>query len=1519
MGAGRGRLARLGLLALLAAVAALLFVPSLASAEFTFCPEGEGAGQCGTGIEGIATDDETGHVYVADEDNNRVDAFEADGTFLFAFGWGVDTGAAKFETCTTASGCQKGIAGAGAGQLFRASLVAVDNAAASPSRHRIYVSSSAGDSNRRVDAFEADGTFLFSFGTGVDTGAEKFETCTAASTCQKGVESPGAWGLFDVIKGIAVDSAGSVNVVDSKFNGNAGKHCPYEGLLGTEYANEFENRVQKFSAAGKPIESFLVSEPPCGPVARNTFAIGPAGEIYLASEGGANALRKYTAGGTALCSGESNVEINGIAVDSSGNLFLAENEGRNVELGEAGGNPQITELNSSCEPVRAFGYNQTIFNKFGRSERYFGLAFHHDAEGEIFAANLGINHLGFPPAGPIVNRQTGRLGAKPVGNVRATILGEANPEGEATEVHAQYVDQESYEEAGFGSLATQTTEAASLKVGEGKQFKMNLAEVLVGCPEASKQLIEEGKCLTPETTYRFRLIATNEDNPTGKGEGTAEGSFTTKAPLEIEDTYAAGVGADTATLGGRVNPLGIPATGEFEYVDDATYQESGFGEASRIAVDFGSAEAPTRRSASLYPLQPATLYHYRLAVTDPLIEGARLSKAKTFRTFAIGGGPKPCPENEALRVGFSAQLPDCRAYEMVSPVDKEGGDIAVLLQEASVQPAVLNQSAASGEALTYGSSRAFGDAASASLTTQYIAARDPGMGWQTHAITPPQGESIKGAAEFDFEFKAFSADLCEAWIVPFAEPVLAEGAPPGYFNLYRRSDALCGDQGYEAISTGRPQTFPEFNGTYGVEAQGFSADGQVAAFSARDSLEGTAAPAQPEGCEAPSWACSKRLYTKAAGQPLRYACILPSGEPYGLNCQAGTGADTGFRLTRYGSVVGALSADGKKLFWSGSASSSEGPIYLRENPSAPDSAHLHGQASGHGDLVGPVAATGNLNATTTVKKVKVSSGSFVAGQAITGPEGIAAGTTIAKIEGEGEEEGKPLYKLTLSKAATKVKTGAALEGIASSVVANAVAEAGAFAAGQEISAGASLPTGTTIVKVEEPKAGVFELTLSAGPTRGGIGVALWSSSECTEADKACAIRVSAKAEAKEGSNASFFWAGAGDGSRAIFETGGSLYEFDVESEVATKIAGRTLGVLGAGDNDARVYFLSEEILTGEEANEAGQKAAKGKPNLYFHEAGEGGGVDRFIGTVMSGDALPRPNVTSLAAQYSWLRNARVSPDGLHAAFMSSAPLSGYDNTDAASGEADAEVFLYDAKANELICASCSPSGGRPTGQGIDAGSKAYWFAGRLPRFATTLYASRVLSEDGSRLFFESTEPLVPRDTNGKIDVYEWERLGTGGCDEADSTYSNAQGGCVDLISTGQSAKDSSFVDASADGRDVFFTTVSSLVPQDLGLIDIYDAREGGGFPPPATPAAACEGEACQSAPEAPNDPTPASESFEGAGNVHEEAPVAKKPRHCAKGKVKRHGRCVRRHMRHAKKHRKRLHRRRAHNSRRAGR
>jgi hypothetical protein len=199
-----------------------------------------------------------------------------------------------------------------------------------------------------------------------------------------------------------------------------------------------------------------------------------------------------------------------------------------------------------------------------------------------------------------------------------------------------------------------------------------------------------------------------------------------------------------------------------------------------------------------------------------------------------------------------------------------------------------------------------------------------------------------------------------------------------------------------------------------------------------------------------------------------------------------------------------------------------------------------------------------------------------------------------------------------------------------------------------------------------------------------------------------------------------------------------------------------------------------------------------------------------------------------------------------------------------------EVYVYNASSQVLSCASCRPTGGLPAGPSSIPGGTDY-------ATSRAIYQSRVLSDvnqageaRGARVFFNSVDAIVGQDSNRARDVYQWEEDGVGSCREA--------AGCVSLISSGTSGNESSFADASADGSNVFFLTYAQLVPQDAdGLVDVYDAREGGGFPAPGS-SSACAETGCQGVPGAPPSyATPPSGTFNGGDNFPPAKPAPSKP------------------------------------------
>jgi hypothetical protein len=295
---------------------------------------------------------------------------------------------------------------------------------------------------------------------------------------------------------------------------------------------------------------------------------------------------------------------------------------------------------------------------------------------------------------------------------------------------------------------------------------------------------------------------------------------------------------------------------------------------------------------------------------------------------------------------------------------------------------------------------------------------------------------------------------------------------------------------------------------------------------------------------------------------------------------------------------------------------------------------------------------------------------------------------------------------------------------------------------------------------------------------------------------------------------------------------------------------------------------------------------------------------RLIAPLSLQDAGGELSLPSPSALSPLFHLARVTPDGAVAVFVSRGALTGADNVDSESGNADAEVFRYEASGNELRCLSCSPAGEAPRGGVLEprqVAGPSYWYASRIPGWELQLHAPRVISAGGDRVFFDSLNRLVAADENEAEDVYEWEAPGTGTCSEASPDYNPEAGGCLSLLSSGSDERGSEFVDASAAGRDVFLLSGQSLVGWDPGQFDLYDAREGGGLPaPPVSRGPECEGEGCQ--PQS-TPPPPAGNSSEASlpGN-----PTFKRP--CKKGFARRHGKCVKKQQ---KKHEKRHHKRKA--------
>jgi sugar lactone lactonase YvrE len=861
----------------------LLLLASTAAADGVVSERGEGAGKVG-GTEGLAVNFETGRLYVADAGNNRVDVFDAEGHFEKAFGWGVVNGVAEPQACTTT--CHKGLAGAGSGQLSRPSGIAVDNSAG-PSHGDIYV---VDLENRRVEKFDEAGNFVLTFGGGVDKTVPG-NVCTEASAHVCGAGSNG-FGSNEFNSGsskisIAVGSSGDIYVGDSKaVNEVQGLH---------------EARIQVFAPSGVLVEQHILGQGKFDGSGSQLLAVDSTGSVYVNTIATGGGLRKYDASWVLINDLTTGKRIDSIAVDSSDDLFVSELDGEFRP---------ILEYSPSGLPIRRFGYGAS---GFGHPEvNLSGLAPHQSAGGDIYVAedplfgNRGaILQLAFPPAGPLVIPEPCQ--AKPLGNVKATLDANVNPEGKATAYHFEYVTDATFQQDvtnlgaghGFDHASRAPTQAA-----EDPTLPGDFVAHKAGAEAALK----------PSTEYHCRVLAENADSTVTGPEGT----FTSLPPLQIGSTWASEVGLEGATLNATVNPLGIPTTGYFEYVSEATYLKDiaelgaghGFDHATKAPdvpveapIGFGAGEALKAGSATIADLSRGTAYRYRILATDPDIPQPIAGPTKAFRTFSAGEGG----------------LPDSRAYELVSPAQKGSAEVGIpavaggLFFEEKIARINASSSSDTSPAVTYTSWTSFGNAQGAPGASQYLSKRSA-SGWTTQNVSPLGF----GKNPLKIPYRGFTPDLGFSSFV-IDQPALTPEAQEGFQNLYLRDNTT---GALQALTVEAPQFTPindsvlnDFCASFG----GASVDGKRVFFSADGAMAGA-----PAGT-------GFSLYEWSAAGGLRLVSVLPGETPAPANPSTRFGADGGLCSMDHGIIAHAVSEDGKVAFWSygGKISGAEKPLLAR--------------------------------------------------------------------------------------------------------------------------------------------------------------------------------------------------------------------------------------------------------------------------------------------------------------------------------------------------------------------------------------------------------------------------------------------------------------------------------------------------------------------------------------------------------------------------------------------------------------
>ena len=422
--------------------------------------------------------------------------------------------------------------------------------------------------------------------------------------------------------------------------------------------------------------------------------------------------------------------------------------------------------------------------------------------------------------------------------------------------------------------------------GETPSYGLESAEETVpagSSPVARAALVTE---LKVGTTYHYRVVAVND---AGTTTGTDE-TFPTLSSAPVDATYATGITGDEAVLHAQVNPLGNDTHVYFRY---GTQSCQGDPEACGSSPappgeDIGAGREDVATEATLGGLAPGTAYHYRMIASNSL--GLTEGPERTFTT----------------RATESFALPDGRAWEMVSPPDKQGSPIEALTREGGVVLASDN-----GDALTYVANGALGNEVNGNRSPemqQILATRHAG-GWTNEDIATPNTEAkglLPGSAP---EYQFFSSDLSSALVEPLgrgAEPPLVEGVTQN--TIYLRNDAT----GTYLPVVSQSNTAP-----------GTNFDGRIEFVSASPDLSHVVLDS---GVPLTGPDAGSGLYEWSNGT-LTFVSALPSGKPAPRPELGYGGSD----------FPHAISDDGSRVIWTNKEeNSARGKLYLRDS--------VHGQS-----------------------------------------------------------------------------------------------------------------------------------------------------------------------------------------------------------------------------------------------------------------------------------------------------------------------------------------------------------------------------------------------------------------------------------------------------------------------------------------------------------------------------------------------------------------------------------------------
>ncbi len=626
---------------------------------------------------------------------------------------------------------------------------------------------------------------------------------------------------------------------------------------GSVYVGLSSGHVFKYVASANPAVNTDYNSSLNGLESVCNVAVDSAGSVYTSTPG--SAVHKYGAlqFGVLSATGTMISELGGsLAVDASNDDVYVDQENQVLQYSSTG--TLLTTSNGGEEAI-------------GGSD---GLAV---TNGTVYVADNNRGRVDvLAPAAVVPDVALGQ--AEGVSTTSETLRGTVNPDGvQVTSCRFEY-----------GTGAFTISVPCTQNPGTGS---------------APVEVTATINGLSANTTYQFRLVAENTNGKTI----TSSTEFTTLSTPLIQSESPRDVSYESATIEAQINPMGSASTYHVEYGPDTSY-----GTRAPVSIDavVGSGNEYVTVKQALSGLQAGTTYHFRVVATNA--NGTTDGQDYTLRTpVSVVAVADDCPNAVIRAVQHASLLPECRGYEMVSPVEKGGGDIAAFPRHT--------QSAVDGDSIKFYSKTAFGDAiGSESPGAEYIAKRDIN-GWATHSINPEQ-DSVFNSTFDPSTYMALSPDLTEG--VFFGRtPVL-----PGYpnvehlENLYLRTDLQSPGAGhYELLSDAvAPLTpLPGESVDMTITVDGVSADWSHVLFESVNNLTADTSALDPK---------APKLYEWHNGV-VTFAGILPDsacGSPPCLAPESIAGRGAGARKPYLGGgerereytedwTTNSISADGSRI------------------------------------------------------------------------------------------------------------------------------------------------------------------------------------------------------------------------------------------------------------------------------------------------------------------------------------------------------------------------------------------------------------------------------------------------------------------------------------------------------------------------------------------------------------------------------------------------------------------------------